>query len=188
MRRFCYCLFPLVLVSCPVLSRAATIRASDPNFTYVSSTPDSFMFTACPTTDPYQDRGVPVTGDGCFGGINASQGPITEIELTFQNTQAIQDSGPALAQSDIFANATVIAPTDPTDPNEFYTYVFSGNELSVNQPFVIVEDGVDDPSEFPTVTLTYSNSNSVTPEPSSALLLATGLGCVAIAYRRRFCA
>ena len=187
------CCFSLVtlLAAFPVAGKAVTAKIQDPTYASLTSSPTSFSFTACPTQadpgGPYLDHGVAIASDGCFGAVNESAATISSIELTFQNTTAVQNSGPNAASSDIFSQATFIAPADPKDSSEDFTFLFSGNGLVEGQAFVITEDGVTDPSQFPLVTVTYitAGGTSVTPEPSSLLLMSTGLLGGTWFYRRR---
>lgn len=184
------CLLAVVVFAFwPALGRAVTIRVQDPNYVNLTGSPTSFMFVACPGENdpggPYLDNGAVVSADGCFGGLNQTQSSITSIVLTFQNTPAVQRSTvPDAAFSDIFQNATFTPPADPSDSNAFYTFTFSGGEVFQRQAFVITEDGVPY-GAFPTVGLTFTTSSStVTPEPSSILLLGTSLLFMGAMYRR----
>lgn len=179
----------LFVVSCPLLSKAVTIRVQDPNYANIVSTPYSFSFSTCPSASdpngPYLDGNNVISADGCSGGGNHTGSTITSLTLTFKNTKAVQDSGANVAGSDIFQNASFVAPADPANANEDYSFLFSGNGLTEGQTFVITEDGVTNPNDFPLVTLTYTNATTaVTPEPSSLLLMATGLVCMGCFYRR----
>ncbi len=190
MRIKCSLLLSVLFIGCPVLVKAVTVRVQDPNYTNVTTSPTSFMFSVCPGAGdpggPYLDLGNPISADGCFGGVNQVGSSITSISLTFQNTYAVQNSGANIAESDIFQSANFIAPADLTDSSEIYTFLFRGGALVQGQTFVITEDGVEDPSQFPLVTVTFTTSNtSVTPEPEPLLLMGTGLLCLGGLCRQR---
>ncbi len=178
MRTFCRLSVILLLVSSSLLAKAVIIRTQDPNYTSITSTPSTFRFSLCPSsTDPngpYLDNGNPISADGCFGGVNEVRSTITSLTLSFPDTTAIQNSGTNAASSDIFNNANV------TETNGILSFAFSGGNLIEGQTFVVTEDGVTDLSQFPTVTLSYTTatSSTVTPEPSPAVLVATGMLCM----------
>ncbi len=178
MRISCRPLVTLLLFSCSMFAKAVTVRTQDPNYASITNSPSTFSFSVCPTADPYLDRGNAISANGCFGGVNQVNSSITSLTLSFPDTPVIQNSGPNLASSDIFQNATV------TENNSILSFVFSGGELIEGQTFVVTEDGVQDPSQFPLVTLTYTTA-AATPEPSPALLVATGLLCLGGLYLER---
>ena len=178
MRTFCRLFVVLTLVSCSIHSKAVIIRTQDPNYTSITTTPSSFRFSLCPTSNdangPYLDNGNTVSADGCFGGVNEVRSTITSLTLSFPDTPAIQNSGQNAAQSDIFSMTSV------TETNGILSFMFTGGNLIQGQTFVVTEDGVSDLSQFPTVTLSYTTAGStaVTPEPAPALLVATGMLCM----------
>jgi hypothetical protein len=66
--------------------------------------------------------------------------------------------------------------------NGDWTLTFGGGSIAAGEYFVIAEDGVPDPTTFPT-----TNAIGVTPEPNSFWLLSTGVLSLGFfgAYRRR---
>ena len=166
----------LLTVSCPILARAVTIRVQDPNYNNITTNPSSFYFGSC---QGFLNNGNPVGDSGCFAGQNETGSAITSITLTFGTDTALQQAGGASASSipgDLFSSATTATTQDP------FTYVlsFTGGALGDNVLFLVTEDGLD-PSEFPEVSLGYTN---VTPEPPSVLLFGTSLMWMGWLYRR----
>ena len=189
MRSFCRSFVALLLVSCPLLSKAVVIRVQDPtydNFTLNPVSPTSFSFGACGAPNgPYLDHGAVITSAGCAAYINQTGATIESITLTFANSSAVQNSGMNNIGSDLFTDFNFTAPSDPANPNEDFTYSFSGSGLFEGEAFVITEDGVADPSQFPVVDVSFT-TNAATPEPTSLLLMATGLaGLSGLYFRRR---
>ena len=188
MRSLCRLFVVLLLVSCPLLSKAVVIRVQDPtydNFTLNPISPTSFSFGTCGAPNgPYLDNGNVITSPGCSAYINHTGATIESLTLSFANNAAVQNSGANSISSDLFSNVSFTAPSDPTNPNEDFTFSFSGNGLIEGESFVITEDGVANPADFPVVSVTFT-TNAATPEPTSLLLMATGMAGLSGLYLRR---
>jgi hypothetical protein len=130
------------------------------------STPYAVGFSACVpgeipgTQDPYE---------GCASFENSTSAALTNLELLFPDTSAL-NSQPSSCALDP-GNVNFFQTTSCNLVNGFYVLDFSNGSIPVGDLFTIAEDGVS-PDAFPDGTLT--STPSVTPEPSSIWLMSTG--------------
>ena len=144
----------------------------------ITSTPYTFSFNPC--TQGELPGGN--TADGCFLGVNHTGSSFTGLELAFLNTAALnsQPSDCSLAPNhNVYTQASCVLDTS-VGPNGTYFLDFSNGIIGNGESFYITEQGVD-PLLFPTGTLT---ATTATPEPSSLLLLLSGLPTAGVLARR----
>lgn len=152
-------------------------------------TSDSFTFSFSPCVSPGQ---VPngTSYVGCFTGENATGHTLTSLSLFIPTiTNGVNTCGFSGLGLDIFPSVTC------TVTSTGYELDFSGGniptanghspddaEFNRDSVFTIAESGID-PAVFPQVTANFNP----TPEPSSLLLLSTGVlgGGLLFADRRR---
>jgi len=137
--------------------------------TPIFTTPFQFSFDTCVVGQlPTNVNG---SYEGCFSGVNRTGQDWIGLQLVFSNTAPLgsQPAGCALdGSTDYFQNATCSLTPDESQ----YILSFTTGAIPNNGGFVIAEDGVD-PSLFPLVSATVITT--ATPEPSSILLLLTGV-------------
>ncbi len=112
-------------------------------------------------------------GDGCFAGVNRTGVDWTSIEFAFPNTSALGSQPVACntaSSETIFSGSS--CGLDPTSGKYFLD--FSNGVLRNGAIFFVTEQGVD-ASKFPPGTATVTSYVTTTPEPTSLLLLSTGL-------------
>jgi hypothetical protein len=119
--------------------------------------------------------------DGCISFLNGTGTTLTGFDLVVPDTGGVVGqtaSCPTTDPNDIFTN--INCPPNPV--NGDWTLTFGGGSIAAGEYFVIAEDGVPDPTTFPT-----TNAIGVTPEPNSFWLLSTGVLSLGFfgAYRRR---
>ena len=142
------------------------------------------------TSAPFQVSFIPCvqnelpgnnTADGCFSGVNRSGYDWTELLLVFDNNSALH-AQPASCNtaSSALVFSSVSCDFDPA-PQQYFLD-FSGGAIRNGQFFFITEEGVIPPEAFGTGTATVNNT-AVTPEPSSFLMLASGLGMAVLAWK-----
>ena len=116
-----------------------------------------------------------LTADGCFAGENNTTTPWNGLQIVVPYTEGVvgQAASCTLDSSvQIFQNASCAL--DPA--LGAFVLTFSSGIIAPDSVFVIAEDGVP-AGEFPDSIGTFS---TVTPEPSSILLMGTGLICLGL--------
>lgn len=150
-----------------ILDPPAPSEPTFPTF-IISASPFSVMFSSCVAGE--LPNGL--TADGCFAGVNRTGSNWTSLQIIFPN-DLVLNSQPvdcSLAPSD-----NIFLSPDCTVDQQQYTLTFANGVLGNNDFFFITEAGV--PAElFPVGVATVLSTTATTPEPSSLLLLATGLG------------
>lgn len=145
--------------------------------TPILSSPFLVTFTPCQAGELPGNN----TADGCFAGVNRTGTDWLGLEFAFSNTAALgsQPVDCSLAPSNNVYRSTScgLDPTSNTYFLDFDTGVIKDGEL-----FFVTEEGVD-PALFPTGTATVTASTA-TPEPTSLVLLLTGMPAAGAALRQ----
>jgi hypothetical protein len=132
------------------------------NYTSISdpSTPFTVTFSTCPTS---------ISADGCFTGFNDTTDVFTSLDLTFANNTVLNGQTPNCDTS--IAGSLFGSSSCMLSGNTYLLDFFGGTGIDPGAFFFITESGVNPPSGFGQGT----GMVGVTPEPSSVLLMATGL-------------
>ncbi len=175
MRSICRVLFAFLLLSCVVQAKAVTITAQDPPPELITP-PAQFSFESC---SGYFFNGNQVSADGCYQFENETGSEITSLTLTFATpAPGVDTSAGETANSDIWSSLGAGCSSGVC------TFTYADGELNDNSNLLLTEVGIKDLSQFGPVTVNFTTS--ATPEPSSFLLLATGLfGVGGISFQRR---
>ena len=108
---------------------------------------------------------------GCFLGFNRSGADWTSLEFIFQNNMALNAQTPDCSPQGTY---DIFSSTNCSFQGQ-YTLDFDRGVIRDGEHFFITEDGVD-PALFGTGDATVTSyTGTVTPEPASFALLATGL-------------
>ncbi len=154
------------------------------------TTPFQVAFGNCPTN--LSNAGAL----GCFTGVNDTGGSITSIDLTFDNTVSatnptdyfnfLNGQTPNCVPSTFFTNANspCFLSGAPNDPSSKYILDFAGGPgIAAGTTFYIAEYDAS-PNAFQggmgTVTISAD-----APEPSSILLLSTGVLVLGLFFARQ---
>jgi hypothetical protein len=143
------------------------------DYTLVDGSPFDVTFSSCPAN---------IVADGCFTGYNDTTDlTFTSLDIAFSDTGGLGGQNATCDTSSsqsLFADSTC---TSPTPANDMYNLLFfGGSGIAPGQLFFIAETGVA-PEDFPSGTATVG----VTPEPSSIVLLATGIGMLGLFFVNR---
>ncbi len=192
MRLVCRLFACALLLAFATLARASKINILDPPGFYtnpITSSPFTVSFTSCSGSEipqPNPPVTPPLTADGCFAGVNRTGQDWSSLELIVPDVGAITtqssfqcDTDPS--QLEIFQG--VSCNYDPL--GNAYDLIFSAGTLTNSQLFIITEDGIVPPEDFPYTTAIVTLASATTPEPSAWLLLASGLLCTACVAKAR---
>jgi hypothetical protein len=150
----------------------------DPTYSVNVITSTAFSFSLAPCVAPGQ---VPVGSPylGCFTGQNETGVALTSFVIDIPALIQGQTAGCALNGNNLDFFQTVSCSTNSGG----YILDFSNGSIPVGGVFTIAEAGAD-PSLFPANNSAVANT---TPEPSSLLLMSTGILSIGslVAYRRR---
>ena len=177
--KFLRCLFALTFV-CALsgMARADDFKlgiqdAGPSNYTYTGGTLDVHFFSCGPHS----------SDEGCVTILNDSGKTITSLVIDVPENSFTEAGG----GGNCLTGPGFSSCTPPVITDGDYQFVFTGLDIpdggfcNNDDTFELEEQGVD-PKNFPKTTV----STSVTPEPASLLLLATGsLLCAGFIYRRR---
>ena len=150
----------------------------DPEYSVNIIDTTDFTFSLAPCVAPGQ---VPVGSDyqGCFTGQNETVAALTSLLIEIPALVDDQTASCALNGGGLDYFSDVSCSTGANG----YTLDFTGGDIPIGSVFTIAEAGAD-PADFPDQNTGIAN----TPEPTSLLLLSTGvlsLGLFSVFRRRR---
>jgi hypothetical protein len=187
--------FRSLAVLIAIFSLSILAKAQTPDFKFqvldpsgFSSTPFNFTFelgTDCPTdVQSFAATDGDGSNFGCYVATNDTGATITSIELDFLDGPGLNGQTPNCLNTGTTgpgAETPVFGESSCTMPDGGYDLFYSGGAgLAPGATLVLAEYGAD-PAAFGTVTATITE----TPEPSSMLLLSTGVLCVGVVLSRK---
>ena len=188
MKNFCYLLVIALAFGATRPAQAYRINVLDPVSTnYITTQPFNIVLEPCTNTEiPYSS--TPGT-HGCFSGINSTVGTITTLEIVFPIVGSL--TGQTLVCSP--TAASLFNASSCGTYGGFQVFFFSGMNIPIGDAFLIVEEGLNPTSPdggptFPPAVGTFPPSlviPSPVPEPSSIVLLSTGLMIGAFFFARK---
>jgi hypothetical protein len=170
----------LIAFACGITGAAKAYRINvlDPISTnHIYSEPFNVVLRACTPAD--LPTSLNPGANGCFSGENDTPNVLTTLEIIFPN-QGILAGQPLVCSQ---TSVSIFNASSCGVYNGFQVFFFSGLDIKIGDAFLIVEEGVSpgpDPerSLIPAAQATSPPAlviPSAVPEPSSIILLSTGL-------------